>query len=596
MEWNLTLLYKNEKDPAIEADMVAVEKACEDFAAKYKGANFTASPEALAEVLAEYEKVQTLLDARKPWWYFMLKTRQNAQDVVAQAHVVRLGQRLAAAKNRIVFFRATLVTVPREQRSLFLKHPLLAPYQYQLAHIFRRGEHILSEKEEQLINLLTQTSYSMWVNGQEEVLSEQSVKVKGKMMPLPQASGLLMELPKKERHTVHEEINKVLMAIGKGAATELNAIFNFKKILDERRGYQKPYSETIIDYQNEEKTVEVLVDTVTRYFSIAHRFYKVHARLLGEKKITYADRGAPIGKLKTKFTFPQAVTSVRESLASLDVEYATIFDDMVSQGNIDVYPKKGKRGGAFSWGQAGALPTFVFLNYVDNYYAAAVLAHEIGHSIHTILSKKQPIRYQDYSLATAETASTFFETRFLEKMEKSLSGEEKIIALHARLLKDVSTIFRQIACFNFENELHQQVRAQGQLKAEDMAALMSKHMQAYVGPVMKVGKEDGYGFVAWSHIRRFFYVYSYAFGQLVSRALLARLEKDPSFASKIKEFLSLGGSMSPEDIFKSIGVDVTTAEFFEEGLKSVEKDIIELERLADERGKKGKKPARKVKK
>jgi oligoendopeptidase F len=112
-----------------------------------------------------------------------------------------------------------------------------------------------------------------------------------------------------------------------------------------------------------------------------------------------------------------------------------------------------------------------------------------------------------------------------------------------------------------------------------MAVLMNKHMHSYMGDAVELNEEDGYLFVYWSHIRRFFYVYSYAYGLLISRTLYEKWKSDKSYKAKIEQFLSAGGSMSPKDIFKSIGINTNEA-FFEAGLKGIEADIIKLEKLA----------------
>ena len=111
---------------------------------------------------------------------------------------------------------------------------------------------------------------------------------------------------------------------------------------------------------------------------------------------------------------------------------------------------------------------------------------------------------------------------------------------------------------------------------------MVKHLESYLGDAVEINDNDGYFYVHWSHIRRFFYVYTYAYGQIISRALYEKWKKDHNYANKIKEFLSAGCSMSPEDIFKMIGTDTSKPAFFETGLKSVEEDIAKLERLTKE--------------
>jgi oligoendopeptidase F len=250
----------------------------------------------------------------------------------------------------------------------------------------------------------------------------------------------------------------------------------------------------------------------------------------------------------------------------------------LKNGQIDVFPKKGKTGGAYCSSSTG-LPTLVLLNHISSMNSVMTVAHEMGHAIHSELSKTQPEIYQGYSTAVAEVASTLFENFAFDEVFETLSDKEKIIALHDRINDDISTIFRQIACFNFELELHKEIRAKGFVPKEEMAKLMNKHISSYVGGVMKLKENDGYFFVNWGHIRRFFYVYSYAYGQIISKALYAEYKKDKNFISKIEEFLKSGGSKSPYEIFKSIGIDTSKPEFFEAGLKQIEEDIKMLEKL-----------------
>jgi oligoendopeptidase F len=101
-----------------------------------------------------------------------------------------------------------------------------------------------------------------------------------------------------------------------------------------------------------------------------------------------------------------------------------------------------------------------------------------------------------------------------------------------------------------------------------------------MGDTFDFKENDGYAFVSWSHIRRFFYVYSYAYGQLISRAFFENWKKNPKYIEKIDKFLSAGGSKSPKDIFLDAGIDITDPKFFEAGLRSIEKDIDKLEKLA----------------
>lgn len=580
-EWNLGLLYTGDKDTAIERDLKAIETACGIFEKKYKKADYTATPQKLAKALADYEKLALTLNGHKPWWYFALKIHLNADNAFASAASTKFEQRLTLAGNKVAFFDLNIAKITKSDQKKFLSDPHLASYAYMLKKIFDAAKYNLTEKEEQLTSLLSQTSYTMWVDGQEKLLNQQTVMFKNEHIPVSQAFSILPDLPKQDRRDLQEKLNAALKSISHFAEAEINAVYNFKKTMDDMRGYATPYTKTVLGYENDIKTIEGLVNLVTKNFTLSRRFYKVHAKLLGEKKLVFADRSAKVGVIKKKFDFQESVAIVRNVFNDIDPKYATMLDDFLRDGQIDVYPRKGKSGGAFCW-STGKNPVYVLLNHTDDIRSVETLAHEMGHAIHYTLSKTQPMHYQDFTMSTAEVASTFFEQAVSAELEKHLSADEYVVFLHNKIMGDIATVFRQIACFNFEKELHEKIRKEGKVAKKDIALLLAKHMNAVTGPVLTMTEDDGYFFVKWSHIRNFFYVYSYAYGQLISRALYEKWHADPSYAKKIEQFLSAGGSQSPEAIFKSIGIKTDTA-FFSAGLKSIERDIAHLEKLANKK-------------
>lgn len=582
--WNMELLYKNAKSPEIEKDLSLIEKTCIDFEKKYKGKDFTETPEKLAKALVDYMRVNELLDEIKPWWYFALRNDTETDNEVIQAAKTKHSNRITEASNKTTFFVLAIGAIPKEKQKVFLSHKVLAPYDYYLKRIWKESTHFLSEKEEQMESLLGKTSYDMWVDGQAKLLSSQTITHKKEVLPISKALSILSTLSKKERDILSEKINTTLKNISDFAEAEINAVYTYKMIMDKQRGYAKPYSATVLSYENEEASVEALIAVVTKYFSLSKRFYQLHAKLLGQKSLTMADRGAKIGTITKKFSFDECVKIVIDNFEAVDPQYSNLFKSYLENGQVDVYPKKGKRGGAYCWG-AGTLPTYVLLNHTDDIRSLETLAHEMGHAIHTEMSKSQPIQYRKYSTATAEVASTFFEQLVADSVMDMLPKKDQLILLHNKIMNDISTIFRQVACFNFELDLHTQIRKEGEISKETIAKLLAKNLKAYTGPAMEVTEDDGYFFVTWSHIRRFFYVYSYAYGQLISRALFEKYKQDKTFGKKVKQFLSAGKSMSPEDIFKSIGIDTSDPTFFETGLLSIKKDIDLLEKLAKETGK-----------
>ena len=154
-----------------------------------------------------------------------------------------------------------------------------------------------------------------------------------------------------------------------------------------------------------------------------------------------------------------------------------------------------------------------------------------------------------------------------------------------KLNDDVSSIFRQVACYRFEQELHAVFRTKGYLSKEEIGTLFRKHMAAYMGKAVEQSEGSENWWVYWSHIRYFFYVYSYAGGLLISKALQNSVKRDPAFIEKVKEFLSAGLSDSPKNIFHRLGIDVTDKQFWGKGLDEVEKLLNETELLARKLGK-----------
>ncbi|MFA6338871.1 MAG: M3 family oligoendopeptidase [Candidatus Paceibacterota bacterium] len=576
-EWDLELLYKD-KDQ-IPKDIETIKKAFTDFESNWKNRNdYLENEQILQEALHDIEALSLITDGCKPLMYYNYRQALNSQDKEAEAALNKLSNELMPYFNKCLFFSIKLGKISKDQQEHFLKANNLSKYKYFLKVLFNNAQYDLSEAEEKIMNLKSITSRELWINGSDKILNKQTINFKGKKLPISEASNKVRELPTKDRYALHNLYVQKLVELSDVAENEINAIVTDKKVNDELRGFKMPYSATILGYQNEEREILNLVETVTKNFSISHRFYKLKSKLLKLKKLKYADRSVSVGKTTKSISFNDSYKILQKAFDKADPQFAEILKHFAENGQIDVKPKKGKTGGAFCSSSTGN-PTFVLLNHTPSINSAMTFGHEMGHAIHAELSKSQPILYQGHTISVAEVASTLFENFVFDEIFETLSEKEKIVAMHDRLNDDIATIFRQIACFNFELELHTKIREKGALPKEEIASLMNIHMKKYLGPSVDLTKEDGYFFVWWSHIRNFFYVYSYAYGQLISKSLYAEYKKDPKFIEKIKQFLSAGGSKSPEQIFKEVGIDTTNPNFFESGLKQIEEDIKKLEKL-----------------
>lgn len=583
-EWNLSLLYKSPNDPKIERDLKYAEKAYTAFANKYKNSDKYLRDEALLyEALLEYEKISDI-PVSKTYFYLHLFQDIDSNNKEVRAKVNLISQRLQKLSNLVVFFGIGLSKISPEFQTKFLASESLSRFKYLLERSFESGKYTLSEAEEKILSLKSLPSHKLWTDGFNKLQNKQTIKYKGKDIPLSEASSIIKDLPtQEERRKLHGLMMDKYFALADVAESELNAIVINKKINDELRGFKEPFDSTILGYENDRKSVLNLIKTVTDNFHVSNRFYVVKMKMLQLKKFLYSDRAVSVGKTKRKISFEESYKILSKLFFSIDPEFGEILDGYVRKGQIDVYPKVGKKGGAYC-SSDHKVPTFVLLNHTNSFESLSTFAHEMGHAIHGEYSSSQPVLYEDYSTATAEVASTLFESFLFYDQFDKLSSEEKIVALHDKIQDDVQTIFRQVACFNFELEMHNTIREKGNMTKEELAGAMNRHMKSYIGKV-ELTEKDGYFFVGWPHIRYFFYVYSYAFGQLASKALYKKYKEDKTYITQIKKFLSLGGSMSPEDIFKSIGVDVTKPDFFKKGIKSIEEDIALLESLINKKRK-----------
>jgi oligoendopeptidase F len=579
MEWDLKqYFYTSEHDPQIEKDVQATERAYLSFARKYRTLDFAKDATSLYSALVAYETLMSLPYARKALRYFDFRNAKNAKDSVAEKKLNLLEHRLTKLSNEILFFELALGNIEKQKQKKYCTDPKLKHFSYYLSRIFLSAKHMLTEPEERILSLKSGPSSSMWVAGTEKIISNREITYNNESMALPEAIERIQSVPNDQKQHLWNLALTQFENIAEVAENEFNAIITNKKISDELRHYKKPYSSTILGYENDEKSIEALVAAVSKKgFELSKKFYAIKAKLQGVTSIPYANKYDSIGT-STSLSFSDAVDICRSAFYGVKEEYGLFFDEMLDGGRIDMYPKKGKRGGAFMASDIGMEP-FVFLNHTPDINSLYTLAHEMGHALHTRMSKKQSALYENYSITTAETASTLFETIVAHSLIDNAKETDKKILLHDRIARDIASIQRQIAFFNYELELHTLIRTQGAATKEELAHMMTKHLKSYLGSRVQVTEKDGYSFVYISHFRYGFYVYTYAYGQLMSNLLIKKLIADPKFVDKIDLFLSQGGSNTVENIFGSIGINTRNMRSFEEGLSLLETDIKKLEKM-----------------
>lgn len=578
-DWNLAALYyTSENDPRIEADIKKTEKAYASFVKKWNDRDFTKSPRVLAEALTEKEKLASMPEATRPSRYFGFRLALDANDDVAEKRLALLDRRLRKVADTMLFFPLRLGKVSKSQQQKLLSAKALQHFRYYLQCVFAGAQYDLTEDQEKIINLKSSQSHGRWVQMTEKIISNRCITWQGKQLPIPEALATLDTLSPTQKRKMWDSIITALQSIAEVAEHEFNAVITDVRTEDELRGYKKPYSATALSYEDSEKSIENLVAVVSeKGFKLSHTFYKAKAKYHGAEQIAYANKYDPIGT-KPVIPFTEAVEICRDVFYGVKPVYGEIFDQMLLNGQIDVYPKKGKQGGAFMAGTV-AHPTHVFLNHQSTFQSLETLAHEMGHAIHTERSKTQTPFYQGHSTTTAETASTLFENLVFDAVYEALPEAQKPILLHDRICRDIATIERQIAFFNAELEIHRTIDRTGGMSSAELRACMAKHLRSYLGPAVDVRDQDGYSFVYVSHLRFGFYVYTYTFGLLMSTIMSNRYREDNSYVETIDQFLRSGSSASVADIFKTVGINVRSPKVFENALKNHEHDIAQFSKF-----------------
>lgn len=590
--WDLSVLYSSDDDPAIERDLEEVEAVNKAFVEKWSGRDdYLRDSTALVEALEELDKIHRSYGTNgKPGYYFGLRQSQELGNPKLKAKgnkISEVGKRNANLRR---FFPHKLGRVSAEQQEAFLRDPELKKYHRFLARLFERTKHFLSEGEEKVFSMLGPSAHGRWTEMLSSFVAKEERTVldedgQPKLMTFSEINGLLSNKNKKVRDSAGKAINDILKCLVDVAENEFNAILETAKVGNELRGYDRPDAPRHLKDDIDTEIVDALVATVSKRFETAHKFFALKAKLLGQKKLAYHERGVQFGDLAGEYSFEDAVTLVRKALSDVDEEFASIFQMFVDNGQIDVYPRKGKTGGAFCTFSLVDLPTFILLNHNNNLRDVTTLAHEVGHGINDELVRvAQPPTYAGTPLSTAEVASTFMEDFTLQELAKGASKERQLAILMMKLNDDIGTIFRQIAAYKFELEIHREYRNRGYLSKGEIGEMFQKHMSAYMGPAVEQSPGSENWWVAWHHFRRPFYVYSYSSGLLISKALQRKIKEDPSFVTQVKGFLSAGLSDSPKNIFSNMGIDITDKSFWRHGLAELEDLLAQAESLAKDLG------------
>ena len=579
LTWDFSDLFKSDDDPAIQTKRAEVTKATNTFVKNWKERkDYLKDPKILRKALDEYENWARFFGfGGNEAYYFSLRFTQNQTDTSVKAKSQLAEDFSKDITNKIRFFELNIAKIPESEQQKFLKAKELESYKHFLEMAFAEAKYLLTEREEMIMSMKSSTAYSNWVDMTETFLVKEERNGQD-------FSTLLTEMSskdKKARDKAAEGFNDILNKYAEVAEVELNNVINDKKTNDIIRNVPRPDITRHMADDMDSKAVDTMLEAVEECFGVPARYYKLKAKLLGVKKLEYHERNVEYGSLDKKYTWDESVELIRKVYSRLDSDFLRIFDTFLSEGRFDVYPAKGKASGAFCAHYLISQPTYILLNHTGTLRDVLTIAHEVGHGINNeLIREKQNALHFGTPTSTAEVASTFMEDFVLEELMKEASDELKLTLGVMKMDEEVSTIFRQVAAYRFEQELHNQIRKEGYLSKEAIGKIFQKHMKAYMGTAVEQSPGSENWWIYWSHIRNYFYVYSYAGGLLISKNLQQQVRNDSKNIKKVKEFLSAGRAESPKDIFKKLGIDMTKPMFWKDGLRAVDEELKRLEALA----------------
>lgn len=591
--WDLAPLLADERETTIQNDKENVQKQVASFVHKWKDRkDYLEDLKTLKSALDDYENLhRNFGTGGATEYYFHLRSEQNQADPHVKAQYQKIDEFSKKLQNSIQFFELNLAKIPKGAQKKFLNNKALVNYKHFLEILFRQSTHLLTEPEEKILNLKSAPAYISWTKTTATLLSQEIADVlgeNGKKSPknFSEILSLVNHKNKKIRDKAAEALNNIFFKYLQIAEFEMNAILMDKKINDELKKFPRADSMRHLHDDIETQAVDSLIQSVANKFYISKNYYRLKAKLFRVNRLKYHERTISYGKINKKFTFKESAEIVYGTLRKLDENFGLIFKTFLENGQIDAFPKSGKRSGAFCSDGLLTHPTYILLNHTNQVRDVLTMAHEVGHGINSeLMRQNQNALNFRVSLATAEVASTFFEDLCLQELSNAQDKETKLSIMLMKLDDDISTIFRQVAFYKFEEELHKTFRDAGYITSKTIGHIFQSHMSSYMGNAIEKSPGSENWWIYINHFRYFFYVYSYASGLLISKYLQGSVKKNPGFIEKVKQLFSRGQSASPYQSFLDVGVDISSSALWDQGLEEVEANLREAEKLAASLGK-----------
>ena len=569
-KWNLSDIYENYS--AWEKDFEKVGELKGELA-KFKGQ--FGNEGKLLEFFQKQEEMDKI--SYKLYRYPQLARDLNSSDKEAVEHLQKVQFLFAEISTELSWVNSELVD-NRENIEKWIEKKEFDDYRFGLKNLFRLQKHILEEKESKLLSY-----YSSFFSAPRSIYSEVTVTdVEWPQVTL--SSGEKVDVTPANYSKIlstnrNQEDRKLMFqtfyTIYEKKKNTIAAIYNsiLQKGIASKKAYN--YDSFLLSHLESDNIPEEiylnLVNTAKNNTKPLQRYLKLRKKILGLEKYYNFDGSINLIEFDKEYEYDDAKEIVLNSVAPLGKDYVEKMKKAISEGWLDVFEAKGKRTGAYSAGVYGVHP-YMLLNYNKTLDSVFTLAHELGHTLHTLYSdENQPFSMADYTIFVAEVASTFNERLLLDYMlENTNDPKERIALLEQEIGNIVGTFYFQALLADYEYQAHKLAEAGEPITAEVLSKIMEDLFDKYYGDIIE---KDDLIYIFWARVPHFFnspfYVYQYA-TCFASSAILYEKMINSSDESKRKEtldkyiqLLSSGGNDFPMEQLKKAGVDLSKIETIE---------------------------------
>lgn len=565
-KWDVTPIFPSWV--AWEDGMKALDAKMGEFAA-LKG-SLAQGPQAVLHAYRLLDEIGILQGKVEGYTELQRDTDTRNQDVSSRFQRVQaLSARFGTAT---AWFTPELLTILQPTMERWIAQtPELGIYRFTILDNYRVQKHVLDEKGERLLSFSTRANDTPDTAFQE--LSTSDIKfpkvplADGKevtLTPGAYQAVLATNYNQADRAKSFEAYLRTYAANANTYAALYNGILQRDWFLAQARNYPSTLSAALDGNNIPSAVVDTLVTTTRQGTGPLQRYLRLRQRLLGLQTYHLYDGYVPIFKAEKHYPYEEAKQMVIASVAPLGADYQAKMKTLLAGGRVDVFENEGKRSGAYSAPIYGA-GAFMLMNYNDTMDAVFTLAHEAGHSMHTVLAfQTQPYVTANYTIFVAEVASTMNERLMLKKLLESTSDpKERFVLVQHAVDEIVGTFYTQVLFANFELEAHR-LAEQGQpITADVLKDIYGRLLHDYYGDAVTADELYRY---TWARIPHFYnspyYVYQYATCFASSAQLYKAMDtgtaaERAAVTARYLNLLKSGGSDYPMELLKKAGVDLT---------------------------------------